>query len=115
MDLEDIDLQGIAIACEWKEEHSILDQQIRLLQNDFIKSRKKEKGAVTKKHNNIVLASLGIMNTSSKEIIKAPKYDKKRGRLSNKQLLQELGELLLNLRTIKSMAEKFSSHPQPSQ
>jgi hypothetical protein len=96
MDLEDLDLQGIAATCEWKEEHSIPDQQIRLLQSALIKSRNKEKGAVTQKGKNHVPASLGIKNTSRKEIIKAPKDEKKRGRPSNKQLLQELGELLLN-------------------
>jgi hypothetical protein len=66
---------------------------------------------MTQKGKNHVPASLGIKNTSSKEIIKAPKDDKKRGRPSNKQLLQELRELLLNFERIKSMAEKISSHP----
>jgi hypothetical protein len=81
----------------------------------LIKSRNKGKGTTTQKGKNTRIASVGIKTNSSKDIIKAPKDDKKRGRPSNKQVLQELGELLLNSRRIKSMAEKLSSHPQPSQ
>jgi hypothetical protein len=83
MDLEDRDMKGITAACEWKEEHSILDQQIILLQSSLIKSRNKEKGEVTQKDNNHVPASLGVKNSPSKEINKAPKEDKKRGSPSN--------------------------------
>jgi len=57
---------------------------------------------------------LGIKNNSRKEIIKAPKDDKKRGRPSNTKILQELVELIQNYGRIKSMVEKLSSHPQPS-
>jgi hypothetical protein len=47
MDLEELDLQGIVVACERKEEHLIPDHQIRLLQSALIKSRNKEKGTTT--------------------------------------------------------------------
>jgi hypothetical protein len=84
MDLEDLDLQGIVVACERKEEHSIPDQQIRLLQSTLIKSRNKEKGTTIQKGKHSSSSSLGIKNSTSKEIIKVPKDDKKRGRPSNK-------------------------------
>jgi hypothetical protein len=76
MDLEELDLQGITLACERKYEHSIPNQQIRLLQSASIKLRNKEKGTTTQKGKSIGTTSLGIKNTSKKDIIKDPKDEK---------------------------------------
>jgi hypothetical protein len=47
MELEDLDLQSIMVACERKEEHSIPEHQIKPLKSALIKSRNKEKGTTS--------------------------------------------------------------------
>jgi hypothetical protein len=96
MELEGLDLQSIATTCARKEVHSIPENQIQLLKSTFLKSKHKDKAGSTQKGKHSTTSSLGIKNHSSKEITKETKEDKKRGRPSNKQLLQELGELLVN-------------------
>jgi hypothetical protein len=87
MELQYLDLQSIAVACEMKEEKSIPEHQIKILQSALIKSRNKEKGKASHKGNPSPSSSLGIKNSTSKEPIKVPKDEKKRGRPSIKQLL----------------------------
>lgn len=115
MELEGLDLQSIVAACARQEVHSIPENQIQLLKSTFLKSKHKDKAGSTQKGKHSRTSSLGIKNQSSKEITKATKVDKKRGRPSNKQPLQELGELLVNSGRNRSMAEKFSSQTPHSQ
>jgi len=76
MELKDIDLQSIVVACERKEEHSIIDNQINHMKTALIKSRNKEKLIASQKGKKSFRFSLGINNSSSIKPIKFPKDDK---------------------------------------
>jgi len=109
MEFGEMDLQGIVDACVRWETNSIPEKQIHHLQTTLRKS--KDKFFIASRGKRTTSSSLAIKNVISKESPKLAKEEKKRGRWSNKQLLQELGEFLINLGRITLTTEKFQATP----
>jgi hypothetical protein len=110
MDLGDLYLKSIATAYKQHDPNSIPEKQVHLLKDalvrNWILSGPKVKGMT---HT----PSLGI-NPSPSSSYKNLKEEKKRGRKSNKQLIKDLDEFLVNSGHISLMMDKFQPNPPPS-
>jgi hypothetical protein len=84
------------VACAWKDANYILKTHIQLLNLAILNTKSKEKPTITPKGKHIASSSIGIKNTNIKDNPKALKEERNRGRRTNKQLLQELGEFMVN-------------------
>lgn len=114
MDLGDLDLHSIATACKQQNHGSIREQQMQPLKEALIQNQIfHEKVPQAKPKNPNPTSSLGIKVSSSLPP-KIPSEDKKKkGRRSNKQLLTDLSEYLVNSGHIALVTNKFFPTPPP--
>jgi hypothetical protein len=70
VDLGELDLQGITVACAWQDTNSIPETQIQLLKSVVLKSKSREKPATSIKGKYMLLPPLALKIVTQKMVLK---------------------------------------------